>query len=118
MENTSRILVFTGDGKGKTTAALGMALRACGHGMLVLIIQFIKADPNTGELAGVRNLPGVKMVQMGLGFVPPQDDPQFSGHRWVAEKGLDMAREAVEIGQVPAHHSGRSLHGCLPGPAG
>ena len=99
MDNTSRILVFTGDGKGKTTAALGMALRASGHAMTVRIIQFIKADPRTGELAAVRNLPGVEMAQTGLGFVPPQDNPLFGEHRRAAERGLEMAREVLESGK-------------------
>ncbi len=49
-----RILVFTGDGKGKTTAALGMAFRASGHGLRTCIVQFIKADPTVGEVAGRR----------------------------------------------------------------
>ena len=65
-----RVLLFTGDGKGKTTAALGLALRACGHGMRVLVLQFIKADASTGEIAAARHLPGVEIVQTGRGFVP------------------------------------------------
>jgi len=43
------IVVITGDGKGKTTASLGMALRASGHGMKVCIIQFMKGDLYSGE---------------------------------------------------------------------
>lgn len=97
--NTNRTLIFTGDGKGKTTAALGMALRASGHGMAVEIIQFIKADPNTGELAAIANMPGVEIVQAGLGFVPPQDDARFGGHRLAAEKALEIAREALQSGR-------------------
>jgi len=42
-ENKKRILLFTGDGKGKTAAALGMALRAAGHGMKSIIVQFLKS---------------------------------------------------------------------------
>ena len=48
------IVVITGNGKGKTTAALGMALRACGHGMKVCIIQFMKGDLYAGEWDGVK----------------------------------------------------------------
>lgn len=44
------LLVYTGDGKGKTTAALGMALRAAGHGMKVLILQFMKCQDTIGEM--------------------------------------------------------------------
>jgi len=99
MDSISRTLIFTGNGKGKTTAALGMALRASGHGMTVKIIQFIKADARTGELAAVTNLPGVEIVQAGLGFVPSQDDPRFGEHRRAARKALDMSREAAESGK-------------------
>ena len=54
-----RVLLFTGEGKGKTTAALGMVLRAAGHGLPALVVSFIKADARTGELAACRALEGV-----------------------------------------------------------
>jgi cob(I)alamin adenosyltransferase len=98
-DRRGRLLIFTGDGKGKTTAALGMALRACGQGMRVKIIQFIKADPSTGEVAAVRNLPGVELVQTGLGFVPAEDHPGFLQHREAAQRGLLLAEEAVRSGE-------------------
>ncbi|MBI5583423.1 MAG: cob(I)yrinic acid a,c-diamide adenosyltransferase [Deltaproteobacteria bacterium] len=93
-----RLLIFTGDGKGKTTAALGMALRAGGHGQKVLILQFIKANQYSGELAALRLLPGVELVQMGLGFVVPPDDPRFGEHRRRAEEALERAAEALRSG--------------------
>jgi len=94
-----RLLLFTGDGKGKTTAALGMALRACGHGMRVKIIQFIKADGATGEVAAVRHLPGVELIQAGLGFVPAEASAEFIRHREAAERGLRLAEEAIRSGR-------------------
>lgn len=92
---TGRTLVFTGDGKGKTTAALGMTLRAAGHGQRVLIVQFVKADSAIGEIAACRCLPGVEIVQTGLGFVPPEYAPAFAAHREAAERGLELAARAL-----------------------
>ena len=79
MESKGRILIFTGDGKGKTTAALGMALRAHGHGMPVAIIQFVKSDVKTGEFAVLSRLPGVEIFVTGLGFVPPETRSALRG---------------------------------------
>jgi cob(I)alamin adenosyltransferase len=98
MTSLGRILLFTGDGKGKTTAALGMALRACGHGQKTLIIQFIKSDASTGEIEGLKHLPGADIVQKGLGFVPPRSDPAFPDHRLAAQEGLRTAAEALASG--------------------
>ncbi len=97
MEN-KRILIFTGNGKGKTTAALGMALRASGHGMRVRIIQFIKNDVTTGEIGALKHLPGVELLQTGCGFIPPVTSPAFARHREAAEKGLRMTFETVRSG--------------------
>ena len=65
------IQVYTGDGKGKTTAALGLALRAVGRGLRVVMIQFLKGDKETGELNMARNLsPRFVIKPMGRnGFV-------------------------------------------------
>lgn len=62
------IMVNTGPGKGKTTAALGAALRASGRGLNVLVLQFIK-NRHTGELEAVEKLPGVQIKQLGLGMI-------------------------------------------------
>ncbi len=57
------IQVYTGDGKGKTTAALGLGLRAVGNGLRVLMIQFLKGWP-TGELAAIKGLePNFKIIR-------------------------------------------------------
>ena len=49
IKRNGRLLIFTGDGKGKTTAALGLAVRASGHGQKVFILQFLKSQRPTGE---------------------------------------------------------------------
>ncbi len=95
----ARILVCTGDGKGKTTAALGMALRAAGHGMPTRIIQFLKADASTGEIAAFKAFPHVQIQQVGKGFVPQPDHPNYPCHRTAAEHGLHIATEALRSGQ-------------------
>jgi cob(I)alamin adenosyltransferase len=99
MSDSGRILIFTGDGKGKTTAALGMALRAVGHSMKVSIIQFIKADSSTGEIAALRAIPGVRIVQTGCGFVPPESNPSFADHHEAAQSGLKLATREIESGE-------------------
>jgi len=95
MKRKGRVLIFTGDGKGKTTAALGMVLRASGHGMRTLILQFMKADDTVGEMAGLRYLPGVEAIQMGRGFVPPPTNPAFLEHRQAACQALERAAKAL-----------------------
>ena len=99
MDEEGRILIFTGDGKGKTTAALGMAVRAHGHGIPVAIIQFVKSDVKTGEFAVLSKLPGVEIFVTGRGFVPPETDPRFAEHRRAAEEGLRIASEAACSGR-------------------
>jgi cob(I)alamin adenosyltransferase len=93
-----RIIINTGDGKGKTTAALGLALRAFGHGKKVMIVQFVKADKKTGELAAAAGMPGVEIIQTGLGFVPKPDSPNYEKHRKSAEEGLRLAGQALSSG--------------------
>ena len=67
MKKPKRLLIFTGDGKGKTTAALGMVLRACGHGMRAFVLQFIKSGEKTGEIAPLRELPGAEIDKIHRG---------------------------------------------------
>lgn len=60
------LLVYTGTGKGKTTAALGLALRALGHGARVFMVQFKKSNPGTGEIKAIQKyLPDFVVVQSG-----------------------------------------------------
>jgi len=79
-----RILVHTGDGKGKTTAALGTAFRAAGHGQNVAIVQFMKGKWTYGELAAIQRFPNIFLARMGTGFT------------WEKE-GLDEDRELARL---------------------
>lgn len=90
------VIVYTGEGKGKTTAALGLALRAAGYKKKVLIIQFGKTW-FTGELEGIKMLsPYVKIVQGGLGFIKIYDDQyDLKQHIEMAEKTFEQLKEAV-----------------------
>ncbi|MBN1545376.1 MAG: cob(I)yrinic acid a,c-diamide adenosyltransferase [Syntrophaceae bacterium] len=98
MKSQRRVLLFTGDGKGKTTAALGMVLRAAGHGLHTCIIQFIKNDPTTGEKTALTHLPGVELIQVGRGFVPPEDHIDFELHRQAVKNGLAIAKDRLAKG--------------------
>lgn len=98
MNMSNRILLFTGDGKGKTTAALGMALRAAGHKMRTLTIQFVKSDTTTGEIAASGFLPGMEIIVAGRGFVPKRSNPEFERHREAADAALARAAEAMASG--------------------
>jgi len=100
MTDTRRglILINTGDGKGKTTAALGTALRAVGNGMRVLMLQFIKGSSTYGELEAVKAF-GERFVlkQMGRGFVKV-DGAKAEDVRLV-EAAWAEAREAISGGE-------------------
>lgn len=94
------VIVFTGQGKGKTTAALGIALRAAGHKMRVCIIGFVKGDIYSGEIGGVGRLaPNVELHLMGEGFCGIRGDPYpFQQHRQKAQEAITLAREKVLSG--------------------
>jgi cob(I)alamin adenosyltransferase len=89
------IQVYTGDGKGKTTAALGQALRACGHGLKVLMIQFMKGSKNYGEVMISGEIPGFTLSQSGLPTFVEKGNPSEEDLR-LAREGLESARKAVE----------------------
>lgn len=93
------VIVYTGEGKGKTTASLGLALRAVGYRKKVLIIQFGK-QWFTGELEGIKLLsPFVKIVQGGLGFIGIFDDhAPFKDHLKAAQATYDYLYKEVTKG--------------------
>jgi cob(I)alamin adenosyltransferase len=99
------VIVYTGEGKGKTTAAFGLALRAVGRGWRVLMIQYTKmgewppGEP-MGEIAGAERLaPDLEVIPTGIGFVNIFGDPYtLEEHRAAAQKGLALAREKIASG--------------------
>lgn len=94
------ILVNTGNGKGKTTASLGMAFRAWGQGMKVLVLQFIKGGWKYGELKAAEKLgPNFEIRQMGEGFIKGADDQSLDEHRHAAGEALNAARAEIASGQ-------------------
>lgn len=100
-ESKGLVIVYTGDGKGKTTASLGMCIRAAGHKKKIKIIQFIKGTWHYGELDGIKLLSDyVELEQMGKGFVGIIDDKEdISTHIQAAEKALERSREEMLSGK-------------------
>ncbi len=105
MSTTSRrglIVVYTGNGKGKTTAALGMVLRALGQGWRVLVIQFFKGDWPVvfGEVEMAKRLaPQLEILQLGKGFVKAMGDRKpFDEHLAAAKAALQVAKERIASG--------------------
>jgi cob(I)alamin adenosyltransferase len=114
-------LVFTGNGKGKTTAAVGLTVRAAGNRMRVFFLQFIKGQWKSGEREVLRNLPNVDLEVTGRGFtierlrnpkIPLEDHAAAAAHGWqvaqqIVHEGeydvvvLDEVLGAVKAGLVP-----------------
>lgn len=89
------VQVYTGNGKGKTTASLGLSVRAAGHGLSTVIIQFMKGWEDYGELGGAAMLsPFVTIRQAGRDAWVNRDDPDPEDVR-LAREGWEMAKEAV-----------------------
>lgn len=95
------LVVYTGDGKGKTTAALGMCVRAVGYDWNICLIQFIKGSWKYGELKGLKKLePNVELHVIGEGFVGIiDDDKSFEEHREAAKNGVALALEKLQSNQ-------------------
>lgn len=95
------VVVLTGHGKGKTSSALGMVLRACGHDMKVCMLQFMKGDIFTGEWEAVKKVDcDVEIVPTGMGFCGIQGNPfTHAQHRSAAQRALELARERIVSGQ-------------------
>jgi len=95
--NQGLLIVNTGSGKGKTTAALGAALRAAGTGMKVCIIQFLKGSWKYGELESLKKIPEIEIHQMGTGFTWEKES--LDEDRKLARVAWDKCREAALSGK-------------------
>lgn len=99
-ERQGLIIVNTGNGKGKTTAALGLGMRAWGQGLRVLVLQFIKGQWKYGELQAAERM-GADFVirQMGEGFVRNVQDDAKDSHQDAAKEALDNAKLEIISGK-------------------
>ena len=99
------LLVNTGNGKGKSTAAFGVALRAIGHGLKVSVIQFIKGKWKTGELQAAERL-GLEFMPMGKGFTWEskniEEDKELMRQAWslASEKILSGAYSLIILDEI------------------
>lgn len=76
MERQGLIEVYTGDGKGKSTAAFGLALRASGWGMHTAIVQFMKPGEGYGETEAIAQIPHIHLYSFGIkGFLRKGEQP-------------------------------------------
>jgi len=94
MASRGRILVNTGNGKGKTTAALGLAFRALGHGLRVCVVQFLKGRGEYGERVFARGLDDLEWHVCGKGFVFKKEE--IAADRQVALEGFRLAGDKIK----------------------
>ena len=99
VSNDGIVIVYTGNGKGKTTASLGVALRAVGHGLKVCMVQFIKGEWHYGELNSLKKLePDFELIVAGKGFIGIiDDDHAFEEHVRAAKTALDIVEQKMSL---------------------
>jgi cob(I)alamin adenosyltransferase len=95
------VIVYTGNGKGKTTAALGMALRAVGYNHKICLIQFIKGSWPYGEMESAKRLePELELIIVGKGFVGIIDDKSpREEHVKIAKEAIKISKEKIQSGK-------------------
>ena len=101
MDRDGLVIVYTGKGKGKTTAALGIALRATGYKKRICMIQFIKGSWHYGEMDSSKRLePEFEMVAVGKGFVGIIDDKSpREDHENIAKEAVRVSNEKIRSGE-------------------
>jgi cob(I)alamin adenosyltransferase len=92
------VQIFTGDGKGKTTAAAGTIIRAMGHGLKIYVAVFMKGDNPSGEWTFLSKQPGIKIERFGLDSLctPANIKP---AEKEQAERALNASRQAINSGK-------------------
>lgn len=95
MKDPGLLQVYTGDGKGKTTASLGLAFRAIGHDMKVCMIQFMKNSDIYGEVRLADKMPGLTIIPVGRHDFVDLKKPAEIDIR-LAQSGWDQAREIIK----------------------
>lgn len=100
MEKDGLTIVYTGKGKGKTTAALGIALRAAGYKKKICMIQFIKGSWHYGEMDSSKKLePEFEIIAVGKGFVGIIDDKSSKeDHKKIAKEAVRISNEKIHSG--------------------
>jgi len=101
MSKNGLTIVYTGKGKGKTTAALGIALRATGYKKKICMIQFIKGSWHYGEMKSSKRLePEFEMVAIGKGFVGIIDDKSpKEDHQKIAKEAIKISNKKIQSGK-------------------
>ena len=103
LDTGGKVQVYTGNGKGKTTCALGLGMRAAGHGLEVLMISFMKAkvaersgtnEVNYGEFKTIEQIPNFTIIPVGRESFVDKDNPDPIDIE-MAQKGLKMAQDAL-----------------------
>lgn len=101
MTESGLTIVYTGNGKGKTTAALGIVLRAVGYEKKICMIQFIKGSWHYGEMISSKKLePEFEMIAIGKGFVGIIDDKNpREAHEKIAEEAIKISKQKIQSGK-------------------
>ena len=97
IDENSYFMIYTGHGKGKTTAALGMVFRALGRDLKVAVVQFVKGKWMTGERKFAEGLKNLEFHVMGLGFTWESDD--ISKDKEAARRAWETSKECILSGK-------------------
>lgn len=97
-EHLGLVQIYTGNGKGKTTASLGLALRAMGNGLKVAMVQFMKSDQHYGEYKMAKLLPDLTILPMGRSCLVYEGKAQKEDYE-ASEAALAKAKELLHSGE-------------------